>query len=129
MKLTPLVFLSLLVAGCGGSSPQPASEGSAPPSAAPTGAKPLTAGWTTTDGIKTPESVYYDSASGFIFSSQIDGQPDAKDGNGRIVKLNGDGSVANANFVTGLNAPKGIRVCNGTLWAADLGEVIVVDVA
>ena len=102
---------------------------SAPAGPAGPVARPLTAGWTTTEGIKTPESVFYDAASGFIFTSQVDGAPDAKDGNGRIVKLNGDGSVAKADFITGLNAPKGVRVCNGTLWAADLGEVIEADAA
>jgi hypothetical protein len=118
------------IAACGGSTP-PAQETAAPAAPAPAAAaaKPVTAGWTTTEGIRTPESTYYDTASGFIFSSQIDGAPDAKDGNGRIVKLNGDGSVVNANFVTGLNAPKGLRVCDGTLWVADLGEVVAVDVA
>ena len=130
MKRAGLLIVCIGFAACGGSTP-PASETAAPaPAAAPVAAaRPVTAGWTTTDGIKTPESVYYDAASGFIFSSQIDGAPDAKDGNGRIVKLNGDGTVFDANFVTSLNAPKGLRVCDGTLWAADLGEVIAVDVA
>src|SRR5262245_24924700 len=112
MKLTVAVVMALTVAACGGGAS--GSTAAATPAAAPAArpnTKPLTAGWTTTDGIKTPESVYYDAASGFIFSSQIDGAPDAKDGNRRIVKLNGDGSVVNANFVTGLNAPKGVRVC------------------
>jgi hypothetical protein len=121
-------MLAAGLVGCGGSTTLPA-DSSQPQPAATTAAAPLTAGWTTTDGIKNPESVYYDSASGFVFTSQIDGAPDGKDGNGRIAKLNGDGSVANANFVTGLNAPKGLRVCDGTLWAADLGEVLAVDVA
>jgi hypothetical protein len=131
MKRFAVVILAAGLMACGGSTP-PAAETASPP-AAPTPAeataKPVTAGWTTTDSIQTPESVFYDSASGFIFTSQIDGAPDGKDGNGRIVKLNGDGSVVNADFVTGLNAPKGLRVCDGTLWAADLDEVIAVDVA
>jgi hypothetical protein len=130
MKRAGLLIACIGVMACGGSS-QPPSETAAPaPAAAPVAATTaVTAGWTATEGIRTPESVYYDAASGFIFSSQIDGAPDGKDGNGRIVKLNGDGTIANANFVTGLNAPKGLRVCDGTLWAADLGEVLAVDVA
>ena len=124
-----LGILSVSIAACGGA--QPAQEAAAPAAvvpAAPT-AVPVTAGWTTTEGIKTPESVYHDPVSGFIFTSQIDGAPDGRDGTGRIVKLNGDGSVVNANFVTGLNAPKGLRACDGTLWAADIGEVLAIDVA
>jgi hypothetical protein len=124
MRRLSALILTAGLAACGGST-TPAND--AAPAAPAAETKPLAAGWTATDGIKTPESVYYDSASGYIFTSQIDGAPDGKDGNGRIAKLNGDGSVVNANFVTGLNAPKGLRVCEGTLWAADLGEVLAID--
>jgi hypothetical protein len=88
-----------------------------------------TAGWTATEGIATPESAYYDEASGFIFTSQINGQPTDRDGNGRIVKLNADGTVAAADWVTGLHAPKGLRAHQGTLWVADLDEVIGFEIA
>ena len=128
-----VLCVAISVAACGGGSqpeqtaaPAPAPAPAPPPAVV---AKPVAGGWTTTDGIKNPESVFYDAASGFIYSSQIDGAPDAKDGNGRIAKLNGDGSVVKADFVTGLNAPKGVRVCNGTLYVADLGEVVAADVA
>src|SRR5690606_34296701 len=83
--------------------------------------------WSTTDGIDTPESVYVDRASGFIYVSQVAGAPDARDGNGRIVQMRGDGTVVNANFTTGLNAPKGVRGCDGSLWTADLGEVVEIN--
>ncbi len=87
------------------------------------------AGWTVTEGIATPESVYFDEASGFVFTSQIDGQPDARDGNGRIVKLGADGSVIATDWVTGLNAPKGLRAHDGMLWTADLDELVAIDIA
>jgi len=81
MKRFAVVILAAGLMACGGSTP-PAAETASPP-AAPTPAeataKPVTAGWTTTDSIQTPESVFYDSASGFIFTSQIDGAPDGHD--------------------------------------------------
>lgn len=126
MTRAAAVTLSMALAACGGGTPTTESEPAAPAQAAPAG---LTAGWTATEGIATPESVFYDAASGAIFASQIDGAPDGRDGNGRIARLNADGSVANANFVTGLNAPKGLRVCDGTLWTADIDEVIAIDAA
>ncbi len=128
MKRFALFAVATCLAACGSS--QPATGGNPPAAAAPAipVAAPVTAGWTTTTGIQTPESAYYDPASGYIFTSQINGAPDAKDGNGTIVKLNGDGSVVSATFVTGLNAPKGLRACLGTLWTADLNEVIGIDV-
>ena len=103
------------------------SEPPPPPEPAPRPAP--SAGWAATEGIATPESAYYDEASGFVFTSQIDGGPTDRDGNGRIVKLHADGSVAAANWVTGLHAPKGLRAHQGTLWVADLDEVIGFDIA
>jgi sugar lactone lactonase YvrE len=81
-----------------------------------------------TDGIATPESAYFDAASGFIFVSQVEGAPDGRDGQGRVVKLNRDGSVVTTTWVTGLNAPKGLRRCGSALWVADLGEVLGIDI-
>ena len=126
MKRAAALMFSVALAACGGGT-EPATE--APAAPAQEGPAALTAGWTATEGIATPESVFYDPASGAIFASQIDGAPDGRDGNGRIARLNADGSVANANFVTGLNAPKGLRVCDGTLWTADIDEVIAIDAA
>jgi len=125
---TLIVCAPLLLAACGGSQPpaEPPAADTPAPAAAPAS---VVGGWTATDGIETPESVYVDSASGFIFASQIAGTPDGRDGNGRIVKLGGDGQVVSSTFVTGLNAPKGLRAHNGTLWTADLDEVIGFDIA
>ena len=128
---TLTVCASLLLAACGGGSQPPAEPPAAetPAPAAAPALTPLVGGWTATDGIETPESVYYDAASGFIFASQIAGMPDGRDGNGRIVKLGGDGQVVSSTFVTGLNAPKGLRAHNGILWTADLDEVIGFNIA
>ena len=79
--------------------------------------------------MRTPESVYLDEGSGYLFVSQIDGQPNEKDGKGRISKLGLDGSVVTADWFTALNAPKGLRSFGGTLWVADLDEVIGIDIA
>jgi sugar lactone lactonase YvrE len=118
--------LLVLVAACTQSPPAAEAPTTTPaPAAAP---KP-TAGWTVTENIATPESIYYDEPSGFIFTSQINGMPTDRDGNGRIVKLNADGTVAAGDWVTGLNAPKGLRAHNGTLWTADLDEVIGIEIA
>jgi sugar lactone lactonase YvrE len=89
-------------------------------------AKPI---WSATEGMDAPESVYYDAASGFLYSSQIGGDAAAKDGNGRIVKLTLDGKVVSANWITGLNAPKGMRAYRGTLFVVDIDEVVAIDVA
>ena len=128
--LSAAVVAAALTVCCGGGSSAPLAESAAPAAAPPApAASPVTAGWKATEGIATPESVYLDEGSGFIFSSQIDGAPDGRDGNGRIAQLSGDGRVISASWVTGLNAPKGLRSHNGTLWTADLDEVIGIDIA
>ena len=133
MRRAGLVVAAAMVMTSCGRTETPAPEAAA--AAAPAQASDAQAApgapeamWTVTEGIKTPESVYYDAASGFIFASQIDGAPDGRDGNGRIVKLDGSGKVVSATFTTGLNAPKGLRAVNGTLWTADLDEVVGVDI-
>jgi sugar lactone lactonase YvrE len=84
--------------------------------------------WSVTDGIDTPESVYYDSASGFLFSSQIVGNVSAHDGNGRIVRLSLDGKVVDATWAKGLDAPKGLRAHDGTLFVADIDTIVGFDI-
>ena len=58
-----------------GSAPEstPAPESPAA-STTPAATGRVTAGWTATDGVETPESVYVDAASGSIFVSMIAGQ-------------------------------------------------------
>src|SRR5581483_6414699 len=85
--------------------------------------------WTVSEGMDSPESVYWDPRSGFVFVSQIVGQAADRDGNGRISKLTLDGRLVAADWVKGLNAPKGLRSHEGTLYAADLDEVVGIDIA
>ena len=85
--------------------------------------------WTVTEGIQTPESVYVDPASGDVFASSIAGMPGDKDGNGSIAKISADGKTVNAKWVTGLNAPKGLRSFEGTLWTTDIDEIVSIDMA
>jgi hypothetical protein len=126
-----VMAIALAAAACGRAEAPPAAESSAaaPTAHAPATSTDLSPEWTDTDGIQTPESVYYDSASGFIYSSQIAGAPDQKDGKGWITKLDANGKVVKADWATGLNAPKGLRAANGMLWTADLTEVIGIDLA
>src|SRR5204862_7804565 len=123
----------IVLSGC---SPAPSDQTSAPtaspaPAATPATATPgrLTAGGMVTEGVNAPESVYVDTASGVIFVSNIGGMPGDRDGNGNIMKLTPDGKVVTAAWVTGLNAPKGLRSSKGTLWTADIDEVVGIDIA
>jgi sugar lactone lactonase YvrE len=97
---------------------------------APAGSGPtLNPLWNLTSGFQAPESAYYDAASKAIFVSSINGQILERDGNGYISRLTPDGEVVNAKWVTGLNAPKGLRSSGGTLWVSDIDEVVAVDIS
>ena len=86
--------------------------------------------WKITEGLQAPESIYYDAESGFLFLSQIGGGGGAeKDGDGWISKLTLDGEMLHNKWVTGLNAPKGLRSYGGTLWISDIDRVVAVDIA
>jgi hypothetical protein len=99
----------------------------APP---PTASRPAPpALWTVTADIAAPESAFYDAASNNVFVSNINGGVTDKDGNGYISRLTPEGRVVSAKWVTGLNGPKGLRSVGGTLWAADIDEVVGIDIA
>ena len=85
--------------------------------------------WTLARDFASPESAYYHAGSNAIFVSSINGQILEKDGNGYISRLSPDGKMVSAKWVTGLNAPKGIRSIGGTLWVTDIDEVVSIDIA
>lgn len=84
--------------------------------------------WETDTLLKTPESVLYYAKGGFLFVSNIDGNPSEKDGKGSIGKVGLDGKIITTDWVTGLNAPKGLGLFGNLLYVADLTEVVVIDI-
>jgi hypothetical protein len=86
--------------------------------------------WEVTSGVQSPESAYLDAVSGFVFVSNIGGGgPTGKDGDGFLSQLTPDGKVVTARWITGLNAPKGIRSFGGRLWVSDIDQLVGVDIA
>lgn len=85
--------------------------------------------WTAFTGIAEPECVFYDAPSDNLFVSNVVGKPSEKDGKGWITKLSLDGKTVTEKWIEGLNAPKGMRVWNTTLWVSDIDELIGIDIA
>lgn len=85
--------------------------------------------WETDSVLKVPESVLYDQQNKVLYVSNIDGEPWGKDGKGFISKLSLDGKVITKEWVTGLNAPKGMGLYKNKLYVADLSEMVVIDIA
>jgi sugar lactone lactonase YvrE len=86
--------------------------------------------WETEATLKTPESVLYDAGARVLYVANIDGkEPWRKDDAGSIGKVGLDGKVIAAEWVKGLQAPKGMALHNGKLWVADIDRMVVIDVA
>ncbi|HET8829061.1 MAG TPA: ATP-binding protein [Pelobium sp.] len=85
----------------------------------------LTKIWETKD-LATPESVLV--LGDLLYVSLIDGDGAKADGVGGIAILKPDGTVLNKEWVTGLNAPKGLGYFKGKIYVADLNEVVKIDI-
>lgn len=85
--------------------------------------------WEAAESLPVPESVLYVPERQELIVSLIDGEGNVKDGKGGIAILNLDGSIKNAEWVTGLDAPKGLALYKDRLYIADLTSVVVVDMA
>jgi DNA-binding beta-propeller fold protein YncE len=80
-------------------------------------------------GFEQPESALVDTANNRIVVSNIVGNPGDVDGNGYLSLLSMDGKVIARHWVDGMDAPKGMAIANGKLYAADITKVRVVDLA
>jgi hypothetical protein len=87
----------------------------------------LTKLWESDTTLLVPESVI--PYNGTLYTSQIDGQPWGKDGKGGIGALSMDGKIKNLNWITGLDAPKGLAVNGDWLYVADLKDVVVISIS
>ena len=84
--------------------------------------------WATDTILKVPESVLVDDKENCIWVSNIDGASNGKDGKGSISKLSKTGTPINLEWITGLNAPKGMAKFKQELYVADLTELVVIDI-
>jgi hypothetical protein len=80
-------------------------------------------------GFAAPESILYDAESDRYLVSNVNGKPGDKDNNGFISVLSPDGTVANLKWIEAgknkvkLDAPKGLGIAKGVLYAADITVV------
>ncbi len=88
--------------------------------------------------LEFPESVVWDKANDAWYVSNFGGTtfaddsgmaPSKADENGFITKLASNGKIDTLKWITGLHAPKGLGIYDGKLYAADVGQVVVMDIA
>ena len=84
--------------------------------------------WETDTVIAIPESVLPDIPKKILYVSLIDGGGWDADGKGGVGKLSLDGQHYDPDWITGLNAPKGLGRFGNRIYVADISEVVVIDI-
>lgn len=93
---------------------------------APGGPPRLEAVWSTT-GLANPESVVPDATGRFLYVSNVNGEGDARDGNGFIARVGLDGRLLQREWATGLDAPKGLALVGDRLFVSDVTVLAEID--
>lgn len=83
--------------------------------------------WETKPLLNIPESALL--TKDIIYTSIIDGEPWTADGKGGVAKVSKDGQIIKTDWITGLNAPKGMAIVGDLLYVADLHEVVVISIS
>jgi outer membrane protein assembly factor BamB len=118
-RLFPSLLVCVVLAACQTTNQETAESGTL-------SVRPL---WQTDPVLTTIESVIYDPKNDVIYVSNINGDPSTKDGNGSIGKVGMDGKVIAAEWVKGMDAPKGLGLFDGKLYVADIDRIHEVDIA
>jgi hypothetical protein len=132
--MRPLIasaFAAILLSGCSSETPEKTAHPEALAQEVGTRiaeARSLELVWMAS-GFEQPEGAALAPDGGYFISNIGPGPEMEKDGNGYISRLNADGTVAAAKFAEGLDAPAGLAVHEGVLYAADRDGVAMFDAA
>lgn len=78
-------------------------------------------------GFSSPESAAWDGTHYFVSNVGKELKPTEKDGDGFISRMDAKGENLKFDFITGLNAPKGLLVVGNTLYACDIDVLLGFD--
>lgn len=116
-RLAALLFLAGCLNQIDETLPAPAVTNERSPSA------PAPAAAVTITGLLGPESVLYDPQQDVYFISNINGGLTEMDGNGFISRVRADTLAVDKQWVTGLDAPKGMAILGDALYVSDVRAV------
>lgn len=80
-----------------------------------------------------PYGITVDAKHNYLYVSNVNGNPNSRDGNGFISRLKGDGTVDDMRFIDGakrgitLHAPKGMEIIAERLYVTDIDALRVFD--
>ena len=84
--------------------------------------------WRTGSDLMTPESVIYDKQRDVFYVSNLNQEPRKKDQNGFISRMDKDGNILDLRWIEGLSSPKGMAIVGDILYAADVDEIVAMDI-
>ncbi len=84
--------------------------------------------WSSTNELKVPESVMFDSKRNILYVSNINGKPTEKNNKGFLSKLSLNGKIIKLQWVKGFNAPKGMGIYGNTLYVTDINRIHAIDI-
>ncbi|MBI1186974.1 MAG: hypothetical protein GC206_06510 [Alphaproteobacteria bacterium] len=93
--------------------------------APPSGPPRLVEAWRL-DGLANPESVAINADGAMLYVTNVDGEADARDGSGFVSLVSVSGQMLQRDWVTGLDAPKGIARFGDALYVADIDRLVVI---
>lgn len=117
----------VVLAACQPASQQPETAAAPAPASAPS-APTLDIVWRAT-GLANPESAAMSADGAFLYVTNVNGEGEAKDGNGFISKVSTDGTILERDWSRGFNGPKGVTLVGATLHVADIDQLVSVDAA
>jgi sugar lactone lactonase YvrE len=91
-------------------------------------AQSLTYQWSSDTLFLKPESAMYDRKKDVAYVSNVNGEFLARDGNGFISRIRLNGEIDELKWVTGLDNPQGLGLYNKSLYVADIGKIVKIDV-
>jgi hypothetical protein len=125
--IIPMTLVSAVLLSCG---PGEKSASDAMTETAEATSEPtLELLWETQEVFITNESVHYEPSNGQLYVANIEGEPAGKDGVGSISILSKAGEIIEQEWVTGLNAPKGMTVMDGKLYVTDVDALVEIDLS
>ena len=83
--------------------------------------------WSTAPVFKVPESVFFDPEAEYLYVSNINGGPAQKNALGFLSKVDLNGQALDLEWITGLDAPKGMAVHGEKLYVTDIDRLVVID--
>lgn len=123
-RLPAAAVLLAMLAACDSPTPAPAPE---PAAAAPVSTPvALEMKWRLT-GLSNPESAALSAEGDVLFVTNVNGEGEARDGNGFISKVSTDGRMLEANWAKGFDGPKGIARQGDVLHIADITQLVSID--